>query len=81
MSTVFDVLEREWAQLADDSRLAGELPTACEAAGGAATLGQLERYVRGANPRTRTASWSSRWRAPWTGARTWGRCPSGGTGH
>jgi hypothetical protein len=50
MSTVFDVLERGWAQLADDSRLAGELPNACEAAGGAATLGQLERYVRGAQP-------------------------------
>jgi hypothetical protein len=50
MSMVFDVLEREWAQLADDSRPAGELSTACEAAGGAATLGPLERYVRGAQP-------------------------------
>jgi hypothetical protein len=50
MSTVFELLEREWVQLADDARLAGELPAACEAASGAATLGRLERYVRRAQP-------------------------------
>jgi hypothetical protein len=50
MSTVFELLEGEWAQLAGDQHAAGALHAACGAAGGAATLDQLERYVRAASP-------------------------------
>jgi hypothetical protein len=50
MPTVFELLEREWVELANDSRLGGELQAACEAADGSATLGQLEQYVRDAQP-------------------------------
>jgi hypothetical protein len=50
MSTVFDLLEREWRGLASDRAAARRLRPACEAAGGAVTLEDLERYVRSAGP-------------------------------
>jgi hypothetical protein len=50
MSTVFELLEREWKRLAGDQRAAQDLRAACAAAGGAATLGQVEDYVRAADP-------------------------------
>ena len=50
MSTVFELLEREWPLLADDQHAARALHAACGAAGGAATLDQLEQYVRTASP-------------------------------
>jgi hypothetical protein len=46
MSTVIEMLEREWDHLALDPRAARELRSACDSAGSAANLGQLERYVR-----------------------------------
>jgi hypothetical protein len=51
MSTVFELLEREWRGLAADEGAARELGAVCDAAGGAATLGQVETYVRAAGPR------------------------------
>jgi hypothetical protein len=50
MSTVFQLLEREWERLARDESAARKLRAVCEAAGGAATLGQVEDYIRGAAP-------------------------------
>ena len=50
MCTVFDLLEREWRGLALDRAAARHLRAACQAAGGAATLEELERYVRAAGP-------------------------------
>jgi hypothetical protein len=50
MSTVVEQLEREWCQLAVDRRASRRLRAVCEAADGAAELGQLERYVRRAAP-------------------------------
>lgn len=50
MSTVFELLEAEWKRLAADQGAAQELGQVCKAAGGAATLGQVEEYVRAAAP-------------------------------
>jgi len=50
MSTVIEQLEREWRQLAIDQEAAGRLRAVCDAAGGAADLDHLERYVRQASP-------------------------------
>jgi hypothetical protein len=50
MSTVFELLEHEWRQLAGDEAAAHDLHSVCEAAAGAATLGQVETYVRAAAP-------------------------------
>ena len=50
MGTVFDLLEREWRTLADDTTTARRLRDVCRRAGGARTLGDVERYVRAADP-------------------------------
>jgi hypothetical protein len=52
MSTVFDLLEREWCSLARDPGAARRLSEVCRAAGGAATLADVVTYVRGADPGT-----------------------------
>ena len=49
MSTVIEMLEREWVHLALDPRAARQLRSVCGSAGSAANLGQLERYVRRAS--------------------------------
>jgi hypothetical protein len=46
MATVFEQLDREWARLRDSRAAARRLATVCEAAGGARTLAEVERYVR-----------------------------------
>jgi hypothetical protein len=48
--TVIDQLNREWARLADDPRVARRLQHVCEAAGGSASLRDLQRYVETASP-------------------------------
>jgi hypothetical protein len=48
MSTVFELLEREWAHLAGDRPASPALRAACAAAGGAGSIGQLEWFVRAA---------------------------------
>ena len=50
MSTVFDLLERDWARLATSRPAARRLDRACRLAGGARTLAELETYVRRATP-------------------------------
>ena len=50
MATVFELLERDWRRLRADPRAAQRLAGACAAAGGAASLAELERYVRTAPP-------------------------------
>jgi hypothetical protein len=50
MGTVFDLLEREWVTLADDTTTARRLRDVCRRAGDARTLGDVERYVRAADP-------------------------------
>jgi len=50
MSTVFELLERDWARLAASRAAARELAAACQLAGGARTLGEVEVYVRRASP-------------------------------
>lgn len=52
MSTVFDLLEREWCSLAHDPGAARRLGEVCRTAGGAATLADVMAYVRGADPVT-----------------------------
>ena len=47
MTSVFDLLDREWRQLCDDRRAARHLRDVC-ALGDAASLGDLERHVRSA---------------------------------
>lgn len=49
MGTVFELLDGEWRKLAEDTNRARKLRDVCRAAGGAATLGAVERYVRGAD--------------------------------
>jgi hypothetical protein len=46
MATVFEQLDREWARLRDSRAAARRLAAVCEAAGGARTLAEVERYVR-----------------------------------
>jgi hypothetical protein len=48
--TVIDQLNREWARLADDDRVARRVQHVCEVAGGAAGLRDLQRYVEAASP-------------------------------
>ena len=50
MATVFELLERDLRRLRADPRAAERLATACAAAGGVASLAELERYVRTAPP-------------------------------
>jgi hypothetical protein len=50
MGSVFDLLDSEWLRLSCDRGAARRLRPVCETAGGAATLGDVERYVRGARP-------------------------------
>jgi hypothetical protein len=50
MSTVFELLEHDWRRLTADQSAARELRSVCEAAGGAASLGEVERYVRACTP-------------------------------
>jgi hypothetical protein len=47
---VFELLEVEWQGLRDDRAAAEALAEVCASAGGAASLGELERYVRSAAP-------------------------------
>jgi hypothetical protein len=47
---VFDLLDDEWRRLRGDRGAARRLASVCAAAGGAATLGDVERYVRAADP-------------------------------
>ncbi|HEY8526385.1 MAG TPA: hypothetical protein VIL48_15540 [Acidimicrobiales bacterium] len=50
MVSVLELLDREWARLAAGPRAARRLPEVCAAAGGAGTLGDVERFVRAAEP-------------------------------
>jgi hypothetical protein len=50
MGNVFDLLDEEWRRLATDRGARRRLRDVCEAAGGAATLADVERYVRSADP-------------------------------
>jgi hypothetical protein len=50
MATLFESLEHEWLRLSRDRGAARELADVCRAAGGAASLGEVEQYVRGADP-------------------------------
>ncbi|HEX8804040.1 MAG TPA: hypothetical protein VF743_07595, partial [Acidimicrobiales bacterium] len=50
MANVFDGLEAEWVRLGRDRAAARRLPAVCTAAGGAASLTEVERYVRSAPP-------------------------------
>ena len=50
MSTVFDLLEREWQRLARAQGAECGLRAVCEVAGGAVTLGDVESWVRAAAP-------------------------------
>jgi len=49
-ATVIDQLNREWARLADDPRVAHRLQHVCKTAGGSARLRDLQRYVESASP-------------------------------
>jgi hypothetical protein len=50
MASVFDQLDRDWGRVADLPAVARRLHGACTAAGGAATLADVERFVRSASP-------------------------------
>jgi hypothetical protein len=50
MSTVFDLLERDWSRLATSRLAARQLRPALRVAGGARSLAELEAYVRTASP-------------------------------
>jgi hypothetical protein len=50
MSTVFDLLERDWARLSVSRPAARRLRNVCRLAGGARTLADVETYVRHAMP-------------------------------
>lgn len=50
MRDLFDLLDREWRRLRRDRLAARRLRSVCELAGGARTLGDVERFVRGAHP-------------------------------
>jgi hypothetical protein len=50
MVSVFDLLERDWRHVRHDERMARRLPEVCDAAGGATSLEDIERFVRAALP-------------------------------
>jgi hypothetical protein len=50
MANVFDLLDAEWRRLDCDRAAARRLPTVCAVAGRAWTLGEVERFVRAADP-------------------------------
>src|SRR5512139_494607 len=50
MGNVFDLLDREWRRLSVDRPARRRLRAVCQAAGGAASLGDVERFVRAAHP-------------------------------
>jgi hypothetical protein len=52
MATVFDQLDQEWGRLATDRSTARRLGDVCCVAGGARSLGEVERFVRAADPPT-----------------------------
>lgn len=49
-TNVFDMLEREWVRLRRSKVAARRLEDVCAAAGSAASLAEVEAYVRGAGP-------------------------------
>jgi hypothetical protein len=50
MRSVFDLLDDEWRRLRADRGAARRLQDVCDAAGGAVSLGDVERFVRAAHP-------------------------------
>lgn len=50
MVNLFNMLDDEWRRLSEDRAAARRLQPVCEVAGGARTLGDVERYVRTARP-------------------------------
>lgn len=50
MGNVFDLLDDEWRRLSQDRGAARRLRPVCAAAGGAPSLGDVERFVRAASP-------------------------------
>jgi DNA-directed RNA polymerase specialized sigma24 family protein len=50
MGTVFELLDHEWRQISSDRTAATRLVDVCRLAGGARSLGDVERYVRSAAP-------------------------------
>lgn len=50
MGNVFDLLDDEWRRLSRDRAAARSLRPVCAAAGGAPSLGDVERFVRAASP-------------------------------
>jgi hypothetical protein len=50
MANVFDLLDAEWRRLSCDRSTARRLRPVCEVAGGAWSLGEVERFVRAAHP-------------------------------
>jgi hypothetical protein len=50
MANMFELLESEWHRLCRDRAAAGRLGVVCDQAGGARSLGDLERFVRTAGP-------------------------------
>lgn len=50
MGNVFDLLEDEWRRLSADRGARRRLREVCDAAGGAHSLGDVERFVRAARP-------------------------------
>jgi len=50
MGNVFDLLDSEWRRLCVDRSARRRLRAVCEVAGGAPSLGDVERFVRAAHP-------------------------------
>jgi hypothetical protein len=50
MANVFELLDREWERLAVNRQAARQLPEVCRLATGAACLGDVEGFVRRADP-------------------------------
>jgi hypothetical protein len=50
MRNVFDLLDDEWRRLSQDRAAARRLRPVCAVAGGAPSLGDVERFVRAASP-------------------------------
>ncbi len=50
MESVFDLLDSEWRRLSRDRVAARRLSSVCDVAGGARSLGDIERFVRAAHP-------------------------------
>ncbi len=50
MANVFDLLDAEWRRLSCDRSAARRLRPVCHVAGGAWSLGEVERFVRAAHP-------------------------------